>query len=186
MRLHPSPDEWTFVNIPTRVEPFSTPQPSDLSAADAPKKQRKRVWLVGAPVLALALAAPAWNGAEAAADVAQPEIAAPVSTRVVEFSPAKRDITSSQRNAIRSAQQYLDYSAFSRSGLIHQLEYEDFSTADATFAVDSLKVDWNEQAAKSAKQYLQYSSFSRSGLIDQLVYEGFARAQAEYGANAAY
>nr|WP_330181260.1 Ltp family lipoprotein [Nocardia sp. NBC_01503] len=52
--------------------------------------------------------------------------------------------------------------------------------------MDSLNVDWNEQAAKSAKQYLEYTSFSRSGLIDQLVYEGFTRAQAEYGANASY
>jgi hypothetical protein len=165
------------------TEPFPAPQPSYLSAA---KKQKKWVRLVGTPVLALALAAPAWHTASAAADAAQPDIAAPVSTLAVEFSPAKQDITASQRNAIRSAQQYLDYSAFSRSGLIHQLEYEDFSTADATFAVDSLHVDWNEQAAKSAKQYLEYTSFSRSGLIDQLVYEGFTRAQAEYGVNAAY
>ncbi|GAB2657003.1 Ltp family lipoprotein [Nocardia goodfellowii] len=166
------------------TEPFLAPQPSYLLAA--PKKQKKWVWLVGAPVLALAVATPAWNSAQAAADVARPDIAAPVSTLAVEFVPAEGDITSGQRNAIRSAQQYLDYSAFSRSGLIHQLEYEDFSTADATFAVDSLNVDWNEQAAKSAEQYLEYTSFSRSGLIDQLVYDGFTRAQAEYGVNAAY
>ncbi|WP_245717169.1 Ltp family lipoprotein [Nocardia jejuensis] len=174
------------MNTPSRVEPFPTPQPGYPSATDAPRKPKKLGWLVSAPVLALALAAPAWNGATAAADIAQPEIAAPVSTLVVEFSPAKRDITSSQRNAIRSAQQYLAYTAFSRSGLIHQLEYEEFSTADAKFAVDSLNVDWNEQAAKCAKQYLEYTSFSRSGLIDQLVYDGFTRAQAEHGANASY
>ncbi|WP_338760700.1 Ltp family lipoprotein [Nocardia vulneris] len=168
------------------TKPFSAPQPSYLSAAGSPKKQKKWVWLAAGPVLALVLAAPAWKSAPAAADVAHPDIAAPVSTHAVEFSLAKQDITSSQRNAIRSAQQYLDYSAFSRSGLIHQLEYEGFATADATFAVDSLNVDWNEQAAKSAKQYLEYTSFSRSGLIDQLVYEGFMRAQAEYGVNAAY
>ncbi|MFB8003274.1 Ltp family lipoprotein [Nocardia sp. NPDC056000] len=174
------------MNTPTHVEPLPTLLPSYLSAADAPKKQKKWVWLIGAPVLALALAAPAWNSAAAAADIAQSDIAAPVSTLAVQFSPAKQDITSSQRNAIRSAKQYLDYSAFSRSGLIHQLEYEHFSTADATFAVDSLDVDWNKQAAKCAKQYLDYTSFSRSGLIDQLVYDGFTRAQAEYGANASY
>ncbi|MFG1793696.1 Ltp family lipoprotein [Nocardia sp. NPDC049149] len=168
------------------TEPFPTPQPSYLSAVGSPKKQKTWVWLVSAPVLALVLAAPAWNSAPAAADVAQLNIAAPVSTLAVEFSPAKQDITASQRNAIRSARQYLDYSAFSRGGLIHQLEYEGFSTADATFAVDSLNVNWNEQAAKSAKQYLEYTSFSRSGLINQLVYEGFTRAQAEYGVNAAY
>lgn len=166
------------------TEPFPAPQPSYLSAAAAPKKQKKWVWLVGAPVMALALAVPAWNSATAAADIVQPAIAAPVLT--VEFSLAKQDITASQRNAIRSARQYLNVSAFSRSGLIHQLEYEGFATADATFAVDSLNVDWNEQAAKSAKQYLELTSFSRTGLIDQLMYEGFTRAQAEHGVNVAY
>lgn len=90
----------------------------------------------------------------------------------------------SQRNARRSASQYLDFTAFSRSGLIGQLEFEGYSTADATYAVDSLDVDWNEQAAKSAAQYLEFSAFSRSGLIDQLVFEGYTREQAEYGVNA--
>lgn len=93
--------------------------------------------------------------------------------------------TASQRNAVRSAKGYLDYSAFSRQGLIEQLEYEGFSTADATLAVDSIAVDWNVQAAKAAKAYLDYSGFSRSGLIDQLEYEGYTPAQAAYGATAA-
>jgi hypothetical protein len=65
--------------------------------------------------------------------------------------------------------------------LIGQLEFEGFSTADATYGVDAQKADWNVQAAKSAKSYLKYSSFSRIGLIDQLVFEGFTQAQAEYG-----
>ena len=50
-----------------------------------------------------------------------------------------------------------------------------------TWAVDSVAVDWNEQAAKSAVEYLEMTGFSRSGLIDQLVYEGFTPAQAEFG-----
>lgn len=91
----------------------------------------------------------------------------------------------SQRNAVRSAKQYLDYTAFSRTGLIKQLQYEGFSTADATFAVDSVAVDWNAQAVKAAKAYLDYSGFSRGELIDQLEYEGYTPAQAAYGATAA-
>jgi hypothetical protein len=89
----------------------------------------------------------------------------------------------SQQQAVRKAEDYLDYTAFSRSGLINQLvSFEGFSTADATFAVDSLTVDWNEQAAKKAKDYLDYTAFSRSGLINQLVsFEGFTPAQAAYG-----
>ena len=65
--------------------------------------------------------------------------------------------------------------------MISQLEYEGYSNADATWAVDQLGVDWNEQAAKKAAEYLAYTSFSRQGLIDQLVYEGFSPAEAEYG-----
>jgi hypothetical protein len=89
--------------------------------------------------------------------------------------------TVSQRNARRTAADYLDYTAFSRSGLIRQLEYEGYTQEDAAYGVDALNVDWNEQAAKSAADYLEYTSFSRSGLIDQLVYEGYTQAQAEYG-----
>ena len=89
--------------------------------------------------------------------------------------------TVAQSNAKKSATSYLRYSSFSRTGLIGQLEFEGFSTADATYGVDAQNTDWNVQAAKSAKSYLEYSSFSRIGLIDQLVFEGFTQAQAEYG-----
>lgn len=76
---------------------------------------------------------------------------------------------------------YLDFTSFSRTGLIEQLEYEGFSREDATYAVDVLNVDWNAQAAQTAADYLDYTSFSRNSLIDQLLYEGFTQAQAEYG-----
>ncbi len=89
--------------------------------------------------------------------------------------------TAGQENARGSAESYLKYSAFSRSGLIGQLEFEGHSTEDASYAVDAVNADWNEQAARSAKNYLEYSSFSRSGLIDQLLFEGFTQSQAEYG-----
>jgi hypothetical protein len=89
--------------------------------------------------------------------------------------------TVAQNNAKKSATSYLKYSAFSRSGLIGQLEFEGFSTADATYGVDAQNANWNAQAAKSAASYLKYSSFSRTGLIDQLVFEGYTQAQAEYG-----
>jgi len=89
-----------------------------------------------------------------------------------------------ERNARQSAADYLAYSTFSRSGLIGQLEYEGFTTAQAEYGVDAQGADWNAQAALMAADYLAYSSFSRSGLIGQLEYEGFTTAQAEYGATA--
>lgn len=90
-------------------------------------------------------------------------------------------MTTSQKNAVRKAEQYLRTSAFSRDGLISQLEFEQFSTEDATFAVDHIEVDWNEQAAKKAKQYLDISAFSRDGLINQLEFDKFTTEQATYG-----
>lgn len=100
--------------------------------------------------------------------------------------PEAPSLTAGQENALQSASDYLDYSAFSKKGLIEQLEFEGFTAKDAQFAVNNLKVDWNEQAAKSAEDYLSYSSFSKSGLIEQLEFEGFTSAQAQYGANQAY
>lgn len=96
-------------------------------------------------------------------------------------APSKPTATVSQQNARSKALQYLDYTAFSYTGLIEQLEYEGFSTEDATYGADNCGADWNKQAAKKAQDYLDYTSFSRDGLIDQLVYEGFTYDQAVYG-----
>jgi hypothetical protein len=93
-------------------------------------------------------------------------------------------LTLAQEQAIGQAESYLNFAAFSRTGLIGQLEYEGFSTEDATFAVDNIVVDWNAQAAAAAESYLNTMSFSRSGLIDQLLYEGFTAEQAEFGVTA--
>lgn len=98
-----------------------------------------------------------------------------------ESKTSHTEMTLGQKNALNKALSYLSYSSFSYSGLIDQLEYEGFSTEEATYAVDNCGADWNEQAAKKAESYMQYSSFSRSSLIDQLEYEGFTNEQAEYG-----
>ncbi|MDN4479685.1 Ltp family lipoprotein [Demequina muriae] len=92
--------------------------------------------------------------------------------------------TVAQENARESAVSYLDFSAFSRAGLIGQLEYEGFASADAEYAVDAVGADWKEQAAKSAESYLDFSAFSYTGLIEQLEYEGFTSDQATHGADA--
>lgn len=91
--------------------------------------------------------------------------------------------TVAQQNAIRTAQSYLDYTAFSRKGLIEQLEYEGYTKADATLAVHALDVNWKQQAALMAANYLDYTSSSRKGLIERLEYEGFSYDQAVYGMN---
>jgi len=86
---------------------------------------------------------------------------------------------------------YLSLQGFSRRGLIEQLSspYGDgYDLADATAAVDSLPVDWNEQAVRSATQYLQMMGFSCRGLIEQLSSDAgdkYSTDQATYGARQA-
>ena len=59
------------------------------------------------------------------------------------------------RQAGLKAKEYLDLSAFSRSGLIKQLkEYEGFTLGQATYGVTVLKANWNRQAGLKAKAYL--------------------------------
>lgn len=100
-------------------------------------------------------------------------------TLVIE-APAPK-LTLSQQNAVDKGASYLEFTAFSRSGLIGQLEYEGFTTEDSTFAVDFIAPDWNAQAAAKAKSYLDMTSFSREGLYDQLAFEGFSDAEINAG-----
>ncbi len=93
-------------------------------------------------------------------------------------------ITVSQKNAVQKAKSYLNYTGFSHDGLVAQLEYEQFSHADAVYGADNSGANWNEQAAKKAKSYMAYSAFSRGSLIEQLKFDKFTQEQAEYGANA--
>ena len=87
---------------------------------------------------------------------------------------------------LRTAENYLEYSAFSKSGLGKQLDFEGFSKSEVEYALDNIEADWYYQAARMAKQYLDYSSFSRSGLVKQLKFEGFTTKQAEYGVEQSY
>lgn len=100
-----------------------------------------------------------------------------------EPAPEAPSETVSRVNAARSAQNYLDFTGFSRAGLIDQLEFDGFSTEDATFGADAVGANWNEQAARKAESYLDFTSFSRSGLIDQLKFDGFSAGEAEFGVN---
>ncbi len=98
-----------------------------------------------------------------------------------------KDLTGPQKNAVRSAKAYINVMAFSRDGLIHQLSsFDGYNVADATVAVDSLKIDFNEQAVKSAKQYLNIMGFSCKGLIHQLSsFDKYTESQATHGAQQA-
>lgn len=89
--------------------------------------------------------------------------------------------TYGEMNALSTANLYLSFSAFSRSGLIDQLQYEGYSISEANYAVDNCGANWNEQAKECAKTYLSFMAFSESGLANQLEYDGFTHSEAIYG-----
>lgn len=100
-------------------------------------------------------------------------------------------MTNQQKNAVRSAKNYIGFAGFSRDGLINQLSSEagdGYSVEDATIAVDSLDIDYNEQAGKSAENYLSIMGFSCDGLVEQLsssAGDKYTAEQAQYGAKLA-
>jgi hypothetical protein len=137
------------------------------------------------------LAAPDKNLATPDMKATAPKTAYTSGKNQIEEDVGLGSLTSVQANAARSAEQYLSMTGFSRDGLIQQLSSsagEGYSVADATAAVDSLTVDWNENASKSARQYLDMSGFSCSGLIEQLssrAGDKYTVEQATYGARQA-
>ncbi|MGO2892824.1 MAG: Ltp family lipoprotein [Enterococcus devriesei] len=88
--------------------------------------------------------------------------------------------TREQKNALNNAKDYLDYTAFSKSGLYDQLIHEQYPSDAAQFAIDNIEVNWNDQALQKAKDYLDYTSFSDQGLYDQLIHEGFTVEESQY------
>ncbi len=90
-------------------------------------------------------------------------------------------VTTGEKNALKSAKQYMEFTSFSYSGLIEQLEYEGFSSKEAKYGAEHCGADWKQQAVKSAKNYLEFTAFSYTGLIEQLEYEGYSSEEAKYG-----
>ena len=163
------------------------------SKGDSPKSKKpfyKRIWFIAvAAIFVIAVISSAMGGGSStesptasdtkteSSDSMQSNDAA--ATEEAAEAPSE---TKGQENARKSAKTYLSTLAFSRSGLIKQLEFEGFSTEDATYGTDAQNADWNEQAVKVAKNYLDTMAFSREGLIEQLEFDGFSTAEAEFGA----
>lgn len=112
-------------------------------------------------------------------------------TKVEVEKKTGKKLTAGQENALKQAQSYVDGQSFSKASLFDQLtsEFEGYSKADATFAVNNVKVNWNKEAVEAAKSYLETSSFSKQGLIEQLSSEygnKFTLQQATQAANKVY
>jgi hypothetical protein len=177
----------------TRPDPGIAKSPSTSPVAVAKPPVYKRGWFIALVVVlgvgfvgaALTEDTPTANTEpRASSDNTQSRASSDDTEAPTTAIPApESQFTRSEENAVRSAESYLSFSAFSRSGLIDQLEFEGYTNAEATLAVDYLDGDWNEQAALSAESYLDFAAFSESGLIDQLEFEGFTSDQATSGVN---
>lgn len=131
-----------------------------------------------APLRALAEAYGLEVGYDAAANMATVD---EPGTKQTATAPAQSgNVTMGMKNALKKADSYLSWGAFSYSGLIGQLEFEKFSHEEAVYAADNCGADWYEQAVKKAESYLSWGSFSKEGLIGQLEFEGFTNDQAVY------
>ena len=174
----------------TQVAPVETPP-----AAKVKKPIYKRWWAIAlAAIFAIVVISQATGS-----DTATPAADKPAASEPAEKAQPKAEepvkeapkLTAGQENALQSAENYLSFAPFSRQGLIEQLSSDagdGYSVKDATYAVDHLTVDWNEQAAKAAKNYLDMTSFSRKGLIEQLssdAGDGYTKEQATYGVDKA-
>ncbi len=104
-----------------------------------------------------------------------------VSKNKIKESAVVETRTMGQKNALRSARNYLTTMPFSEKGLIKQLEFEGYKSEDALYGVQNSGADWNEQATKAAEMYLDTQAFSRKGLIEQLIFEGYTQEQATFG-----
>ena len=106
------------------------------------------------------------------------------------------DYSMEEENCYKAAMNYLDYTGFSKQGLIDQLssEYGDnYPKETAEKVVNDIEeaglVDWVEQAKICAQNYLDTMSFSKQELIDQLCSEygdQFTREQAEEAVGEVY
>lgn len=96
------------------------------------------------------------------------------------------NVSREYRNALKSAQNYIDMMHFSEKGLYEQLtsEYGEQYPADAAqYAIENVKVDWNEEALEAAQSYLEIMPMSDAELFEQLTSEygeQFTEEQAQY------
>ncbi|MFK5584156.1 Ltp family lipoprotein [Serinicoccus sp. LYQ131] len=157
----------------SEVEPVVSEE--DAAAEAAAAEEQAAADAEAAEEQAAADAAAEQEAAAAEEERAAEEAAAAAEAEEARAAEEAAQGTMSQQGAYRQAESYLEFSAFSRQGLIDQLSSEygsQYPVEDAVFAIERLEaegsVDWNDQALMQAESYLEFSAFSRQGLIDQL------------------
>ena len=116
----------------------------------------------------------------------------PSNQKVEESKEVEDNVPMEYKQALKSAQNYIDVMAFSKQGLYDQLtsEYADkYSDEAAQYAIDNVKADYKEEAVEAAKNYLDTMSFSKEGLKDQLTSQyadKYTEEEAQYAIDKVY
>lgn len=112
--------------------------------------------------------------------------------KVEESKEVEDNVPMEYKQALKSAQNYIDVMAFSKQGLYDQLtsEYADkYSDEAAQYAIDNVKADYKEEAVEAAKNYLDTMNFSKEGLKDQLTSQyadKYTEEEAQYAIDKVY
>ena len=112
--------------------------------------------------------------------------------KIEESKEVEDNVPMEYKQALKSAQNYIDVMAFSKQGLYDQLtsEYADkYSDEAAQYAIDNVKADYKEEAVEAAQNYLDTMSFSKEGLKDQLTSQyadKYTEEEAQYAIDKVY
>lgn len=104
----------------------------------------------------------------------------------VKSSAAAPKATAQQTAALEKAKLYASTMHMSKQGIYVQLTSqagEKFAAADAQYAIDNVKADWNANALEAAKNYQTTMSMSKDAILNQLTSQAgdkFTQEQAQY------
>ncbi|MBR1971664.1 MAG: Ltp family lipoprotein [Clostridia bacterium] len=101
------------------------------------------------------------------------------------FPDEKSDkrISKKLKKIIKKASWYVENTSSSRMEIIAILRKMEYPMEDCLAAIDSLNVNWNNQAKKAADNYLKIAKFNKDELVSQLQFDGFTLEEAQFGAN---
>lgn len=154
------------------------------------KQKGKTLWIVlGAVALFLVIVVAAAGGGSDSSSKkgsAKSSQSRAVSTQKKETAPS---VPTEYRSALTKAKQYSSMMHMSKQGIYDQLtsEYgEKFSAEAAQYAIDHLKVDYNQNALAKAKDYQSQMNMSPEAIRSQLTSssgEKFTQSEADYAVN---
>lgn len=112
--------------------------------------------------------------------------AQPAETEAPTETEPEDTVPSEFKSALKKAKTYSSLMNMSKQGIFDQLtsEYgEKFPEDAATYAIENLDVDWNQNALKKAEDYCKTMHMSKRGVYDQLISEfgeKFTEEEAQY------